>query len=743
MKVFLSFLFSFCLISQIFAQEVKIKGINYILDSRNNTASISENKSGSVEGNFIIPSTVKKKKIVYTVTSINSRAFYDCDKLISIVIPNTVNFIGSEAFFNCKKMTSINIPQGVSSIENSTFSNCLGLANIELPESIKSIGAEAFYMCNSLKTINIPEKVESIGHSAFSECNSLTNFSFPKNIEKIENHTFFNCTNLNSIVIADNITHIGHSAFSNCSSLGSITFSNNLLSVGDEVFSNCINLNSITIPDNVASIGQKSFYNCTKLSAIKLPDSLISIGSGAFFGCSSLHSIMIPKSVTTIGEEAFGNCNNLLSISFPEEMTSIAKNTFSNCTKLSSVEMSDNIQSIGENAFSSCSMLSTIVFPNNLISIGNESFLNCNSLKNLFFSDKLVSIGERSFSGCTGLESVVLPNSVVSVGKQAFIGCKSLEFVVYQNISISLAKDAFKGCPKLNKDDIKYDETYASSNNVKIPSKEDKKSSKKKMAMEIDVDKNIPETNKKNEHTFAVIIANEDYVTESDVPFAANDGKMVREYFQKTLGLPSNNIIYQENATLNSMRKAIKDLSNISLAYSGNINIIFYYAGHGIPDESNRESFLLPVDGYGSDITTGYSLTALYQTLGEMNAKTVTVLLDACFSGSKRDGAMIASSRGIAMSAKPGTPVGNMVVFSASSNDETAHQYEEMNHGLFTYFLLKKVQETDGSLNLGDLSEYIRENVMQKSAVVNKKSQTPTFIGSPEVNSDWKKWTWK
>lgn len=72
---------------------------------------------------------------------------------------------------------------------------------------------------------------------------------------------------------------------------------------------------------------------------------------------------------------------------------------------------------------------------------------------------------------------------------------------------------------------------------------------------------------------------------------------------------------------------------------------------------------MLPIDGYGSDVTTGYALDDLFKTLGNMPSKSVTIFLDACFSGAKRDGDMLASTRGVAIKVKQNAPQGNMVVF--------------------------------------------------------------------------------
>ena len=189
------------------------------------------------------------------------------------------------------------------------------------------------------------------------------------------------------------------------------------------------------------------------------------------------------------------------------------------------------------------------------------------------------------------------------------------------------------------------------------------------------------------------------------------------------------------------MKREINWLKQVSDAYKGSAKIIIYYAGHGIPDEATKDAYLLPVDGFGTDITTGYSLQALYTTLGELKAKSITIFLDACFSGSTRAGDMMASARGVAIKAKSSTPKGNMVVFSAASGEETAYPYREKNHGLFTYYLLKKIQTSKGNITLGELQSYITDEVAKRSIVVNGKSQTPTVSSSANIGESWKSWT--
>ena len=254
-----------------------------------------------------------------------------------------------------------------------------------------------------------------------------------------------------------------------------------------------------------------------------------------------------------------------------------------------------------------------------------------------------------------------------------------------------------------------------------------------------EVDENIPVTNQKNSNTFAVIIANETYQSVASVPYALNDGNIFRQYCLKTLGVPEKQIKYVPNATGNQIKAQVNWLQNICEVFE-DAQIIFYYAGHGIPDESSRTAYLLPVDGIGTDVSTGYKLDDLYAALGNIPAKNVTVFMDACFSGSKREEGMLASARGVAIKARSGMPQGKMVVFSAAQGDETAYPNNEEKHGMFTYFLLKKLQETQGDVTLHELGEYITRNVSQQSILLNGKPQTPCVTPSASLDASWREW---
>lgn len=258
------------------------------------------------------------------------------------------------------------------------------------------------------------------------------------------------------------------------------------------------------------------------------------------------------------------------------------------------------------------------------------------------------------------------------------------------------------------------------------------------------IDRNIYVTPEINNNTFAVVIFNEKYKYESSVEFAKNDGNVFAQYCEKTLGIPEQNIYKRADCSYNQLKQALVWLGT-SIKGKGltDSKVLFYYAGHGIPDEATRTSYLLPADGFGYDITSGYSLQKLYQDLGSLTQGQVIVILDACFSGTNRSGEMMQSNtRGVALKIKDGMPPANVVVFSAAQGDQSAYPYRVKKHGLFTYFFLDKINNSKGEATLKELADYVSQQVNETAIKRIKKSQLPTVFSSQPSN-DWMTWKLK
>ncbi|MCM1108767.1 MAG: caspase family protein [Clostridium sp.] len=254
-----------------------------------------------------------------------------------------------------------------------------------------------------------------------------------------------------------------------------------------------------------------------------------------------------------------------------------------------------------------------------------------------------------------------------------------------------------------------------------------------------DVDVNIPiNTQKDNLNTYCVIIANEKYKDVPDVEFAQRDGEIFKEYCHKTMSIPEKQIKIFTNASYTDIKRALNWMETMANVTEGNSRFLFYYAGHGIPDEKEKTAYLIPTDGFPKDLSTCFKLNEIYERLGKLKTENITILLDACFSGVKRGtGQPLIAARGIAIKPKEETLNGNMVVFTAASDDETALSYQEKCHGMFTYFLLSKLKESKGKISLGELFHSVSSEVKKKSMLENEKLQTPSVNVSANMRNKW------
>lgn len=294
---------------------------------------------------------------------------------------------------------------------------------------------------------------------------------------------------------------------------------------------------------------------------------------------------------------------------------------------------------------------------------------------------------------------------------------------------------------------VNLEQNLVARNEVVISGVETKTSDIQRASLSSAVDKNIPINLTKKPYRYALIIGNEDYVkyqrglsSETNVKYARQDASIFKEYAIKTLGLNEMNTYLLLDATAGAISQKIDLISKLASKSGKQAEIIFYYAGHGLPDEISRAPYLIPVDVAGSNLTAAIKLQDVYRKFAESGAGKVTVLLDACFSGGSRDAGLLAA-RGVKVRPKQNVVTGNLVVFSASSGEQSALPYEAEQHGMFTYFLLKKLQQSKGKASYFELSDYITKNVSIESLRINQKEQDPALLVSPSLESTWQTWS--
>jgi len=245
-----------------------------------------------------VPYTVEENGLTFAIQADHAVLTAADKSLTSVAVPamaggRPVTVIGS-AFYGCDRLTDITLPEGVTGIGSHAFSECRRLTGITLPESLTSIGDSAFSGCDHLTGISLPESVTSIGDSAFSGCTALIGINLPEGVTSIGNGAFWRCTGLTGITLPEGVT-----------------------SIGDETFYGCDHLTDIALPESLTSIGFNAFHDCSSLTGVMLPESLTSIGVGAFSGCSRLREIVLPESLARVESQAFQDCGALTAIHAP------------------------------------------------------------------------------------------------------------------------------------------------------------------------------------------------------------------------------------------------------------------------------------------------------------------------------------------------------------------------------------------------------------------------------------------
>lgn len=434
-------------------------------------------------------------------------------------------------------------------------------------------------------------------------------------------------------------------------------------------------------------------WNKKKLSIhnVHIGTGIVSIGSCAFAGQDKLTGIIFENnSIETIGWGAFYNCSKLVHISIPPTVRKIATIAFANCHNLNSIKIPDQCH------------------------VENQAFLNCYGVRSIEVSPT-ASLGRYVFA------------NEISKNNQ-------IRHTLYNHELRRLPKQINESnCHTfgIHKDAVKRLRSSGENYNVDYD------------YITSDVDSLIPNNQYVNQDTYALIIGNENYRFVPEVPYAIHDARIFKEYCEKTLGIPNENIHIIEDAT----KQLILDdeigwLNEIQDRQSK--RLIVYYAGHGVPDiKKNNKAYILPVDVRGTKPQNGILLNDFYDQIGNLDFEQAAVFIDACFSGINRDNESVNEGmRAVEIAAEEGEiTTGNIVVFSAAQGNETAQGLHEEGHGLFTYYLLKELQSTDGTryISFGELADNIKKNVSQHALKLElRKPQTPSTNVSNNLDERWR-----
>ena len=443
-----------------------------------NSTVLKEDIKGISNYCFAGSTRIARVSLPASVVSIGSYAFYNCSELyrVDTTDASQLEIIGQWAFADCAKLSNTKLScENLTVIDSYAFFGCQMLGGIELPENLERIGTYAFANTlmwespdeqgvvyagiddnkwvvgyntlpdpeDSQPTINITavtldSGVVGIADYAFYSCTTLTSVAGLTYAKRIGEGAFMRCSALNMVNIGSGVRAIEYATFAECSSLFRVTLPARLNYIADTAFYKCEILNELDLSEcEVSYIGNYAFYRCNGLTTINLGSHLEYLGDCAFSGCKMVNSIIVPDTVTTFGSKVFFGCSSLQEVVLGSNITSIPERTFYNCEALRTVQMGDNLKSIGNYAFYNCYNITSFDF-NKVETIGNFAFYGA-TFQTLDLGDNVKHVGKFAFKGSKDLKSIIIKDNIDYVGNYVFYGCRQM--TIYSTISSEEVKE--------------------------------------------------------------------------------------------------------------------------------------------------------------------------------------------------------------------------------------------------------------------------------------------------------------
>ena len=430
--------------------------------------------------------------IDYRCRVIASHAFQECKSLTKVYGGESLVGIGDLAFWFCEKLEKITIPNTIKHISKNAFSSCTSLA-YNIYQNGKYLGnTNNPYLClmecvdrgldensvihedckyvfgfDSYKSayVEVPEGVQALGDKAFAYT-SFQSIKLPRSLTQIGKEAFFG-SKLETISIPNSITYLPKSTFGYCESLESVVLPDTIKSIGLAAFANCVKLININTPADLAYLGESAFYRCESLSSYRLTSKIVTVPRDLFNSCISLREITIPEGITTIGSFAFSGCALLRNVTFPESLQIIREEAFKGCNAMTEVVIPKQVREISFRAFSHCGSLQAFT-----VEEGSPYYASKDGvlyhIENAGVPDPAVIVDGVNLaefymfpSGRTG--SYVVPDYVRGFVTQAFCGSRISEITISNNITW-LPSETFYECKNLK--DVNFTGTKAQWNEM-------------------------------------------------------------------------------------------------------------------------------------------------------------------------------------------------------------------------------------------------------------------------------------
>lgn len=219
--VALSITLTFLPMGAVAATKITQGNLKYTVNADGKSVTVSGTSGSPTQ--LTIESSISNNGTNYTVTEIAMWAFWGCNTLKEVTLPNTVDEIGDQAFCKCSNLTNVTIPEGVTKIGRAAFYDCSQLTSITIPSTIKNMD-EAFSGNTALSHVTLTEGISKISSMAFKGCTGLTEIKVPMSVDQICPNAFNGCTSLKSVLLEKNIKIININAFKDCTNLSDVKY---------------------------------------------------------------------------------------------------------------------------------------------------------------------------------------------------------------------------------------------------------------------------------------------------------------------------------------------------------------------------------------------------------------------------------------------------------------------------------------------------------------------------------------
>ena len=212
----------------------------------------------------------------------------------------------------------------------------------------------------------------------------------------------------------------------------------------------------------------------------------------------------------------------------------------------------------------------------------------------------------------------------------------------------------------------------------------------------------------------------------------------------KSLGVDTRHIIHLENATAAQFSEVFGSADNpqgrlFSAVKPGVSDVFIYYSGHGAPDIKSQRAYFMPVDADPKLVAlSGYALDTLYKNLNRLSAHSVTLVLDANFSGNSPGGSLFRDvSPGLVQVQQPLPTLVSLTLFASAGMQHISAWDKGRKHGLFTYFFVKGAEGAadanhDGAVAASELNAYLQTQVPREAQRLIGIKQAPLFVQSQD-----------